>query len=224
MEDKQARLAKEPFEAEDLLRLFVDPQDRAVLCRTWDLVEPAGTVQELYVRTDNPGYATSHSTSAFNFIKFHWTQSSLAKGFYVPYAVGSGVERPAELRQDAPKDVVQRFEAVTHTLTDIHWRFSRVKAVFQRLNQESVCRTPGAMRYVWPCIHTLANKAGLLAEAEATREPRERLGGNVWVPTSLINELKETNDTVLRAQFLDDVEPTGDVPIKYEMIHWFVTH
>lgn len=226
MEAKQARLAREPFQPEDLLRLFVNPDDRAVLCRAWDLVEPAGTVQELFAQVDKPAYAlTDNSVHPFVYMRFQWTRSTLQKGFYVPHRDGSAQDRPVRLRLDAPKELVERFMETAMTLTDIHWRFSLVRRVFNRLNKESVCRTPPAMRYVWPCIHTLCGRAGLTEAAEATREPNEKAGGKVMVPLTIINLLKETNDTVLRAQFLADVDaPVDDLPIKYELLHGFPTN
>jgi hypothetical protein len=133
METKQIDLAKQSFTPAELLVLFVDPEHRDVLRRAWDIVEPAGTTQDLWVEIDKPLYTLGESIgtrSPTAYLRFRWHRHNVNGGFYVPHNQGSKKEKAIQPRDDAPQDLVERFLGTASELLDIHWRFSQCLYVF----------------------------------------------------------------------------------------------
>lgn len=223
MEDKQIKLAKQAFTIKDLLHLFVRPDIRQTLCDAYDLCEPSGRTEEMFVRADVPApMLRPGMSSEVVFTIFKWHRSNSPTGFYVPKREGAGRDNPAPFAPDAPQDLIDRFTMVQSDLMDIHWRFSNALWVLSKLNQSKVCSTLPQMRYVWPCIHTLMRKAKHYDDADAIAEPSLRAGEQANIPLDLRPWLQPTNDTIMRATLLDDVEDAGvKLPIEYSMSHSF---
>lgn len=212
MEAHQFRLAQEPFTIEELKLLFVDPQDRDVLSRAWDLVEPSGTVQELYTTPNAALPFDAH-------IIFSWHRFNTEKAFYVPHLAGSKASYPVSVRADAPAPLQDRFNGVYDQMVDVAYRFSQAIDVFKKLNDYTICKTPAQMRYVWPCLYTLVRKAGFPENAQLIAHPSERAGASVVVPPALLSRLKPTNDTVMRAMLVADITTNEKLPVHYRLKH-----
>jgi len=224
LEMKQIKLSLQPFDAEELKLLFVEPCWRQTLTDAYSLVEPAGTTQELHVNIDRPLYTSDPNVTPHAPIRltFTWHHHDCGNCFYVPHKAGASSSTAVRPRDDAPRELLEKFDQVCTDLIDVHWRFSQVAKVFTLLNNTNVCRTPAQMRYVWPCIYTLANLAKLEV-AESIASPSALAGKNVVVPSDVLQMLQPTNDTIARAMFLNDVEPSTTIPIHYIMAHGFET-
>lgn len=226
METKQVKLAKQDFSALDLLDLFINPGYHDILRQAWDLVEPAGTTQELWALVDKPGHTLDSTApvgqrNPFCHLRFSWHRSNLERGFYVPYLTGSRKDKAVRFRPDADRDRIERFMQVATDLCDIHWRFSLCLSTFDALNKPGVCGTPAQMRYVWPCLFTLVTRALGEEEAIEIAEPSARAGDQVNLWGDLVQKVKPTNDTLMRALLLDDVEASGKPPINYDLVYDF---
>jgi hypothetical protein len=222
LQAKQIELSMQPFDADDLLKLFVEPEHRKTLVKAWSLVEPAGTTQELNVIVERPEYAFEENNGRLLMV-FNWHRLNCENGFYVPHLAGAKAETAVHVRRDAPRELLDRFALVCQDLIDVHWRFAQVLKTFDRLNKPGVCATPAQMRYVWPCIHTLCRLAGYEALANEIATPSVRAGDKVRVPLDTMPLLHPTNDTIARAMFLQGVEPSVKPPIHYVFQNDFKT-
>jgi hypothetical protein len=218
METQQIKFAKQPFEPSELLELFIYPPYRKTLVDAYKLCEPSGATMDMYISVPLPIAMASPSKPR---VHFQWHHHNCKDGFYVPFKVGSHRDKPAFVRDDAPEHLKERFNQVCEDMIDIHWRFSQCLSVFYQLNKTKVCKTPAQMRYVWPCIYTLLKKAGFDDEADMVSEPSARAGDAVTVPNELAPLLKPTNDTILRALLLDDMQPNDKLPVGYSLDHSF---
>ena len=222
LERKQVQLSMQDFTSLDLLLLFVEPEHRETLVKSYALVEPAGTTQELNVVVARPDYAFEPNGGRLR-MTFVWHYLNCDHCFYVPHKAGASAETAVRVRDDAPADLRDRFAQVCNDLIDVHWRFAQVLKVFDRLNKPGVCTTPAQMRYVWPCIHTLCRLAGMSELANQISTPSVRAGDKVRVPNEVMPLLHPTNDTIARAMFLEGVEPNQKPPIGYVLHHNFQT-
>lgn len=221
---QQVNGAKQPFSAKDLLELFVEPADRAVLCRAWELVEPAGTTQQLYCGFLKPLNVLEGDLGRTHaYLRFQWTYESLRHGFYVPSACGGRTNQAASVRPDARPELRDLINETFNTMLDIYWRFAQVHRVFNILNRPGACKTPAEMRYVWPCTYTLARQAGLHAIADTIENPSPRAGDTVGVFSRYaIENIHPTSNTIARAMLLNDVRvDLSHLPIPYDMLHGF---
>jgi hypothetical protein len=226
MEYTQIALAKQPFELSELMQLFVDKKHHEHLTYTYDLVEPRAGTTQLYISVDMPVAMQQHVSTDNRretaHMKFNW-YGKLPGGFYVPYSEGADEDRPTRImREQADPALVERYVQVEQDMLDIHCRFALCQEVFSRLNRHGVCNTPPQMRYVWPCIVTLMQRGNLADEAKELAEPSMRAGDKANVPADIAKYLKETNDTITRALFLEGVDrPEVDLPVSYEMYEPF---
>lgn len=214
METLHQKLAKENFTAAELLDLFVDPAHHHTLTHAYQICEPSGQTQELFVRCEVPveyGAGVVH-------MRFSWHGLDTPDGFYVPYRAGSTLMYACEIRyEDALADNIAKFERVRDDLIGIAYRHACVRRVFTALNRNAVCSTPAQMRYHWPCIVSLLRRSGNEEMAERLQNPSPRAGDGARIPKDLGPLLSATNDTVARHAFLVDI-PTPPVPsIPYEL-------
>ena len=221
MRDKQVAMAKQDFTLPDLMNLFVEQKHHAHLRYVYDLIEPTGNSNSLHVRaTMQPGEA-QHSTGHAHF-EFNWWGKQEA-GFYVPHGTGGSNDKPAHLLEEqAEPALVERFRQVETDLLDIQCRFALAERVLRWLNAHSVCKTLPQIRYYWPCVVVLLSKAGYKQDALDIAEPSIRAGDAANIPYDLGRLLKETNDSIVRALMLDDVEPPKHKrPVAYSLVDSF---
>lgn len=223
MEDKQVALAKQPFTLPELMELFVDKEHHAALRYVYDLIEPSGLTNNLYVATHMDPSVAQHATKNAA-MKFNWWGKK-AGGFYVPHKAGTAEDKPADLLKDqADPMLVERYMQVEAELLDIQCRFALCTHVLKTLNKFEVCKTLPQIRYVWPCITVLLSKASYDDDAKSLREPSIRAGDKANVPADIVKVLKETNDSIVRSLMLDDTPApkASDLPVQYELVEHFV--
>ena len=221
---KQVRLASQPFTLDELMDLFVDESHHRELRYVYDLIEPSGITNHLWVAARVPIHLAQHQTNPAC-MHFNWWGKQ-PSGFYVPNREGSEEKYAVGvLRKQADPALVERYDQVEQDLLDIHSRFDMCERVINSLNDTSVCRTLPQMRYVWPAIVILLKKAGYEDDAASVAQPSARAGDKSNVPEWLGALLKETNDTIVRATMLDDVEmPEGNLPVEYSLVDYFKTN
>ena len=213
MENKQLRLAQYPFKASDLLALFVDPEHHEALTKAYDLCEPSGHTQHLWVGRE---IAREYGGGAAYF-RFMWHAINAAHAFYVPYRAGASKDFPAVVRTEAPDDLVHHWDQTADDMVGIKYRFSRVHKALSQLNRPDVCSTLPQLRYHWPCIVPLLRKAGFDAHADSVAEPNMRAGGIANISPATGALAAETNQTVAAHQLIDDIPTPGELPIPYEI-------
>jgi len=212
MEARQMKLLKEQFTGSDLLKLFVDPEHHYTLTMAYQLCEPSGHTQELFVKCEVPrelGGGVSH-------IRFHWYGGDTPNAFYVPYLAGAMPDHGATVRPEASEDLRQRFEQVSQDMIQASFNFATVLRVFRRLNRSQVCRTQAQMRYHWPCIVALMSKAGM--DTDHIAEPSTRAGDMVVIPRDVVPLLQFSNNVIARYALTADIPvPEAKLPIEYEL-------
>ena len=222
MRDKQVNLAKQPFTLPELMEMFIKPEHREHLMYAYKHVEPSGITSTLYVKVDVPPehaqYLTRHRDNDGCFMKFSW-YGRQEDGFYVPEQEGSEERWAITSRYSgtASPELLAKYDQVVSDLIDIQSRFALCERVFRNLNNPEYCKTLPQMRYVWPAIQILLKRAGFNEDAKAIAEASARAGDKVSIPPWLGNLLKETNDTIVRALMLDDMQDPGDdtLPVNY---------
>lgn len=196
----QFKMHKYDFTANDLLRLFVAPDYREVLTNAYKIAPPRGFVSELYVTLP----VVSDYGVEKGRLRFSWDCRSHRDGFTVPTDEGASPDTPVlELQADCPEELRKTFMRTFNDMVDIAYRFGMCKWVFQQLNKPTVCKTPPQLRYYWPAVLPLMRKAGFREEADAMNEASPRAGQAVRLPQDVAPYLKETNETLARAHFID---------------------
>lgn len=219
MEAHQKLLAHQSFSASDLLQLFVDPQHHNVLMQAYELCEPSGQTQELYVRCEVPlewGGGVAH-------VRFRWHAINVPHAFYVPHKGGMSTNYPARMQDGAPQELRDRFEQVSMDLMQVARNFALVQNTLTKLNKVGVCETPAQMRYHWPCIVTLLRRAsGSYASlADNIENASMRAGDQANIPVAMRGPVKETNEIIARHMLLLDIPTPEKTGIEYELLEHF---
>jgi len=218
MEQKHQRLAMQGFTAAELLRLFINPEHHHTLTHAYQLCEPSGHTQELYIRCEVP----NEFGGKVAYLRFSWHGLDTPHAFYVPYRQGSSQDYAAEIQYEtAPPDLVRKFEQVRDELIAIAFEYANTHKMFRALNRNAVCATLAQMRYHWPCIVSLLQRAGFDEEADKVRTASSRAGDGAHIPPQLAPLLRATNETVARHAFIEDVPDPAKVPITYKLIEHF---
>lgn len=217
MEAHQKKLSYQPFKASELLALFVNPDHHHVLTQAYHLCEPTGHVQELFVACEVPlelGGGKAH-------MRFRWHGLNTPHAFYVPYRVGSQVNYPAVVREDAPGELRERFEQVSQEMIRTAHDFAYVARTFAKLNKPGVCETLAQLRYHWPCILPILRRTIYDDMCDAVIDPSSRAGDMARIPRDLFAAVKATNEIVARFEMISDVPTPKISGIEYDLLDTF---
>ncbi len=104
------------------------------------------------------------------------------------------------LELKAPAELLNRVTSLVTERTRINTDFGRVEAVVKALNK--YCETPSQMRFFWPQIAMLADRAGLSSLVEKMKfNPRDIC----TLPVAVRKACREAALTITQAQLLADV-------------------
>jgi hypothetical protein len=197
MAAEQRWMAVRDITVEDLHQLFIPAVYRHSLQEAFSLASPGYVDQiiELNVPMTDPAH---HLVGAQRLLAtFRWDHNSCPHGFYVPRD-NQGVA----LQPDISDELRQKWGYVVDNLGRISWEFGLVMKVFESLNQNSLCNTPQQMRFVWPAIRHIVDRAKIginLAEASA------RAGDRARVPAEVSDFLVPTVNIVNRTLLIDKI-------------------
>ena len=212
----QYKLYKHDFQPSELLRLFVAPERRELLHDSYEIAAPRGFISELYVQLPvDTSYGVPHVD-----LRFQWSSRDVPDAFLVPNDMGASVIRPVPgLQPDCPDELRKLFMRTFNDMVDIAFKFGQCVWVYEQLNNPNVCRTPAQLRYYWPAILPLLRKAGYHIMAQPIAEPNARAGASVNLPHDVAAVLKETNETLARAHFIEPEQANAKkFKLNYELM------
>jgi hypothetical protein len=204
---KQNRLHQVQFSCEELRQLFIPPTQRRTLTHAYQLQEggPYG-FQQLYVAFSNPVCLPWYKPR----MKFQFKWENTSDGFLVPRQ-GWSSDNPATVLDDAPAELVEKFNDIVLYEVTTSFDWGLVKWVFNMLNNpEHACTTVAQIRYLWPCLVTLLQKSDLDEVARSVAEPSQRAGDRAKAPPYVMEHLKAAYDVVAKVALLEDL-PMLDV-------------
>lgn len=120
---------------DDVLHLFVQPEDQAVVLRCRELFE---TRRKIYREITNEGI-------------LYWLEVNEEDGV-CPFPFPSYVTEPLET---APEELVHTLVEAQHEIEEICLRYGHLKLVLTALDQ--LCKNPAQLRFFFPPIEALAN-------------------------------------------------------------------
>lgn len=200
---EQRHMATRFLTVEDLRLLFIPAHERDALKEAFRITEFDVVKQALTfsvpLMNDYPIEYGLADMSKPLMTSFSWSYSTCNEGFFVPR------KYKARLQEDAPEELVEKLEYVTTQFARISFEFGLVRYVFQQLNQNGFCNTPPQMRYVWPAIRHIVDKAGLKDLAPTLIEASSRAGDKARVPPLASPFLVHTTDIINRTTLMDKI-------------------
>jgi hypothetical protein len=200
---EQRWMAVRDISVEDLRQLFIPAWQRHSLKEAFGLASPNHKDQalEVDIPTTDPMH---HLVDKQRLIAtFKWDYNYCPEGFYVP----RDFRLPILIQPDAPIETIEKWAYVIDNLGRISWEFGLVNEMFTRLNVNGYCNTPQQMRFVWPAIRHIVDKAGMgldLVEASA------RAGDRARVPGEMKEFLVPTVNIVNRTLLMDKIDMSVD--------------
>lgn len=195
---EQRHMAVRNITVEDLRQLFIPAHLRHSLKEAFAVASPRFADQELVVEVTMDTSERSLNGNDELLATFKWDHNTAPEGFFVPR------EGRCKLQSDISEELHEKWNYVGDSLARISWEFGLVTETFRQLNQNGFCNTPAQMRYVWPAIRHIADKARLkdmhLEEASA------RAGDRARVPVSIQDFLVPTVNIVNRTLLIDKVD------------------
>jgi hypothetical protein len=211
---RQYKQIKLPFTFDDLRRLFIAPEWRDTLTRTFAYAAPSGTTYDLHAGVLDQRVGTGDRLRPVT-VGFSWRASN-NDGFLVPRGTGSSLNPVLDVQADCPSELQEKFEHMMHELCGVARDFGEIKWVLAKLNLKEVCPSAAAIRYFWPCIVPLLELAHQEKLADELREPNHRASWYAKLPMNVSNLLQSTNEFVARAMLVDDPGVTS-LPVAYQM-------
>ena len=213
----QYKLHKVDFTPEELLQLFIPPEQHALLLESYRLAAPRGFVSELYL-TLPPKDAALMGVQVAS-MKFDWDNRRHPDAWLVPNNHGASASMSIRTLQPAcPPQLRETFLRMFNDMVAIAYRFGMCRWVYESLNNPKVCSNAAKLRYYWPCILPLLRKAGQPELASELAEPNVRAGEQVILPPDIRPYLKETNTTLARAHFIEaDQVPIGNIKMSCQL-------
>ena len=205
MAREQRHMAVRHLSVEDLRQLFIPAQHRDALRHAFDVAAPRYNDQDLQIEvpmTDPMHHLVDKDRLTATFT---WDHATSPDGFFVPRD-GKGI-----LQQDISSELHDKWNYAAENLARVSYEFGLVNMVYERLNKNGYCNTPQQMRYVWPAIRHIADKAGLkldLAEASA------RAGDRALMPREVREFLVPTVNIVNRTLLIDKIDTGEKRPFK----------
>ena len=198
MSAEQRHMAVRNITVEDLRQLFIPAHLRHSLKEAFSVASPRFADQEMEVEV-TPSDPMHHlADKATLRATFKWDHNTAPEGFFVPR------ENRCVLQQDISDDLREKWAYVTDSLARISWEFGLVTETFRQLNTNGFCNTPQQMRYVWPAIRHIADKAKL--EGLRLEEASARAGDRARVPAQIKDFLVPTVNIINRTLLIDKID------------------
>lgn len=186
------------FTFEELKLLFIDPEDRSPLTHAYNRVRGNNIqTQQLFVNSPNGNCRIR--------FRWDWRATDCDGSFFVPKSWGGQPSRPVVPRDDAPKELLDRYNDMAENLERTSREWGLVGYVFDQLNQNGYCNTPPQMRYVWPALPQILRYSGYHNEARQVAEASSRAGDKAKIPHTAAPYIRETYDIVTRSLMFDDL-------------------
>jgi hypothetical protein len=208
---EQRFLATRDITVEDLRQLFVPAEYRHSLKEAFSVGSQIHTDEELVipVRLMGDHYPEGYPLpqvpgSGPLKITFTWDRNDCPDGFFVMKNMGKDAE--VMIQPDAPQELVDKWLYVSDNLMRISYEFGMVREVFNKLNVNGFCNTPQQMRFLWPAIRHIVDKAGIKELAAQLVETSARAGDRARIPTELTEFMVPTVNIVNRTLLIDKVE------------------
>lgn len=131
---------------------------------------------------------------------FAWDRNGSPEGFFTMY------DQKAVIQHDAPPELVEKIQYVYDQVGRISFEFGLVQAVFHRLNQHGYCNTPQQMRFVWPAIRHIVDKAGMRELAKDLVDASSRAGDRARVPPEIAPYMVLSVNIINRTLLMDAVD------------------
>jgi hypothetical protein len=211
---RQYKQIKLPFTFDDLRRLFVRPEWRDTLTRTFEYAAPGGVTYDLHVGVLDQRVGGGDRLRPVT-VGFNWRSGS-SDGFLVPRGVGTSMSPVLDVAGDCPSELQEKFEHMMHELCGVAYHFGEVKWLLSKLNLKEVCPSSAAIRYYWPCLVPLLELANNQPLADELREPNHRASWYAKLPMPVSNMLQRTNEFVACAMLVED-PGTTNLPVAYQM-------
>lgn len=203
MAREQRHMAIRHLTCDDLLHLFIPAEQRQSLQEAFRITEFTSVDQHLEIQVPIlPDYPIEYALTRTPLkADFAWDYGNCQDGFFVRRNL------VPELQPDATPDQMEKIHYVFRELGRISFEFGLVRYVFQQLNQNGFCNTPQQMRYVWPAIRHIVDRAdGMRDLAMSLVESSARAGDRARVPPHLKPFLIPTVDIVNRTLLMDKVD------------------
>jgi hypothetical protein len=201
---EQRHMATRHISVEDFRQIYVPMGYRHSLQEAFSFTKFNTVKQELRIRLpvleDYPiGYRLEDPDKPAT-ATFYWDYNMCPTGFFVPKTF------TLTRQPDAPPEAIERLEYMLHELARISFEFGLVRHVFQQLNQNGYCNTPAQMRYVWPAIRHIVDKADLKDLAPSLIEASARAGDKARVPPEVTALLVPTTDIINRTTLIPKID------------------
>lgn len=193
--------ARKPYDAVQLMYLFLDPQYHGPMQIAFIQNQPSLT-QSLYI--DIAQFAPA-GVEAKGYIEFTWRYLETPNGFFPRANAGGSMQHPVvgfaqgSLQQPG---LVANFIETAEQVVRISYEWGLVKRVFRELNQPGYCTTPPQMRYVWPSILPILKSVGNKDDdrlAASMAKESSRAGDKARIPLVVQPVLRESYQIVTRS-------------------------
>lgn len=206
---EQRWMAVRDITVEDLRQLFIPAEYRHSLKEAFSVAAPIYTDQTIQVPITLMGdnYPEGYPMPSDDTLRaaFTWDRNSCPEGFFAMTQ-----EYTPMIQHDAPQELVDKFLYVSDNLMRISYEFGLVNRVFHALNTNGYCNTPQQMRFVWPAIKHICDKAGLKDLGNQLTETSARAGDRARVPMDVADYMVPTVNIVNRTTLLDRIDMTQE--------------
>jgi hypothetical protein len=210
---EQRWMATRDITVEDFRQLFIPAEYRHSLKEAFNVAAPLYTDQTIQVPITLVGdnYPEGYPMPSDDELRasFTWDRNGCPEGFFAMTK-----EHKPMIQPDAPQELVAEVRHVSDNLMRISFEFGLVNRVFHALNTHNYCNTPQQMRFVWPAIKHICDKAGLKDLGAQLTETSARAGDRDRVPVDVPEYMVPTVNIVNRTTLLDKIEMTQEREFK----------
>jgi len=202
MAQEQLHMAIRNVTSDDLRNLFIPVEHREAVKRAFGYARENRVNQAIELQVpDQPSQtqATALNNNRLE-INLSWDYNKCKEGFFVPSTAKPTVQ------PDAPPELVEKLENLYREASRIAYEFGLVAHVFSALNANGYCNTPAQMRYVWPAIRHIVDKAGMTALGKTLIDASARAGDKARVPPAVADLMVPTVHIVARTLVIGEVD------------------
>jgi len=219
MAQEQRHMAIRHITMDDLLQLFVPAGYRHSVREAFNYARP--TIPDQTISVTLPDLATSvlryttvGSAPLKMVLRWDWDLCK-ERGFFTP---GDG---KVAIQPDAPIEAAEKLSQLYLDLTRITWEFGLVRYVFNELNCNGFCNTPQQMRFVWPAIRHLVDKAGMSQLGRQLVDASPRAGDKARVPAVIADYMVQSVNIVARTLITEvDITEHRDFKLGIDSPHF----
>jgi len=200
--NEQRHMAMRHLSIEDLRQLFVPAACRHSVKEAFQYNRPhiQDQVLVLHVASNDERIVLSAPLK----LNLRWDHDLNPEGFFAPRD-GICIVQP-----DAPTEMIERLLQFQQDILRITWEWGLVRYVFGELNCNGFCNTPQQMRFVWPAIRHLVDKANMLDLGKNLIEASPRAGDRARVPGNVQPYLVQTVNIVARTLVVGPVDTVNE--------------